>query len=107
MSPKNRRPGKGDVIVLIMDGAPTRSWVSKQNPPRTSARKLKQKAVRIVGVGYSVENQEAKDLVKDISTPGEALETTLEDIAMIVDRVVHGFCPQPATGNIEIYQNHQ
>jgi hypothetical protein len=52
---------------------------------------LKQKGVRIVGVGYSVENQEAKDLVKDISTPGEAIETTLDDIAMIVDRVVHAW----------------
>ncbi|CAB4032582.1 ---NA---, partial [Paramuricea clavata] len=96
-SPNNHRPDKDDVIVLITDGIPTRSGESRKYPPRSSARKLRQKGVRIVGISYSDVYQNVRDFIKNISTPGEALETSLEDIKMIVDRIVDGFCPQPAT----------
>ena len=98
-SPLNHRPNVDDVIVLITDGLPTthpRRYT--YNDTVSLAGSLKQKGVRIVGISYSGYPRSFKKLtnfIKDLSTPGEALETTLDDITMIVDRVVDGFCPQP------------
>ncbi len=93
-----------DVIVLITDGLPTRSRMYKapMNYTLSLASSLRGKGVRIVGIAYSYAysfEKRVSNFVKDISTSGEALETTLEDITMIVDRVVDGFCPIPLTGN--------
>ena len=60
---------------------------------------LKKKGVRIVLVAYNLSPSRFNS-IKEISTPGEALETPLDDIAMIADRVVNGFCPQPLLGNV-------
>ena len=66
------------------------------------ASSLRGKGVKIVGIAYSG-FRTVTNFVRDISTPGEALETTLEDITMIVDRVVDGFCPIPLTGNLPLF----
>ena len=63
---------------------------------------LKGKGMKIVGITYSY-SRILTNFVRDISTHGEALETTLEDVTMKVDRVVDGFCPIPLSGNLPLF----
>jgi hypothetical protein len=99
----NHRPDVGDVIVLFTDGVPTSRYYYPNGNVRTTillAGLLKKKGVRIVLVAYNLDHPSDFNSIKEISTPGEALETPLDDIAMIADRVVNGFCPQPLLGNV-------
>ena len=56
-------------------------------------------------VGISVARMPIRAIMEKISTAWQSLETTLEDVTMIIDRVVAGFCPQSNSGEISSQRN--
>ena len=107
-SPLNHRPDVNDVIVLITDGLPSKTRIQKDvyNYTVSLARSLKQKGIRIVGIGYSDFGKRLANSIKDISTRDEVIITALDDIGMIVDRVIDGICPQPRLGKVLYFYNN-
>ena len=55
--------------------------------------------MRIIGVRVA-HAYPRSTFLKQITTDGQTLETTFDDIENIVDRIVAGVCPQPTAGVI-------
>lgn len=84
----NHRPDREDVIILVTDGQPFGGKNSKQLAI-DHAKKLKDKHIQIVGLGFADVNMET---LKAISSPGKAVMGTVDNIDKELEKLVAGSC---------------
>ena len=87
-SPLNYRSNYDDVILLITDGEPYGVANVKQLAI-AEAQKIKDKGVLVVGLGVGNVNM---GTLKAISSPGEAVMATIEQIHEKIEEIVAGSC---------------
>lgn len=74
---------------------------------RAEAKKLKAKGIIIVGIaiGNGHDRDRIKSFLTTISTAGQTLTTTYNNLVLLNDTVVCGFCPRPALGETSFLIN--
>ena len=84
----NYRNAYDDIILLITDGEPHGVTNATENAI-AGAQKLKDRGVLIIGLGVGAVNMET---LRAISSPGEAIMATFENIHRKLERLFTGSC---------------
>ena len=87
-SPFNHRRRHDDVIILLTDGEPF-GITNAREKAIAEAQKLKDRGVLIIGLGVGTVNMKT---LREISSPGEAVMATFENIHTKLERLAAGSC---------------
>ncbi|XP_028411588.1 uncharacterized protein LOC114534348 isoform X2 [Dendronephthya gigantea] len=102
----NHREDKDDVIILLTDGPPTTRSSEVEEPHDIAiaeAKKLRDKGIIIVGIAVGNRQQKVRTVpfLTNISTAGQTLTSSFDDLGLLDDRIVYAFCPRPPLGPSE------